>query len=133
MDYGYKIEIKPQVQEVLSVTQKEYDSFTAGGISEEQAKYNAKETVKKMRCCDDGSGYFWIDDRNYILVMHPILTSKEGENRFDLTDSDSVKIIQEIYKACSAGGGFKQFMFTKSDCITAAPKLSYSGFFEPCG
>ena len=133
MDYGYKIEIKSQVQAVLSVIQKEYDRFASGELTEEQAKYSAKEIVRKMRYRDDASGYFWIDDRDYVLVMHPILTGNEGQNRFDLTDSNGVKIIQEIYKACTSGGGFNQFMFTKSDGVTVAPKLAYSGIFKPWG
>ncbi len=133
MDYGYKIEIKSQVQAAISVIKKEYDRFKAGEISEAQAKYNAKETVRAMRYRDDATGYFWIDDKDYILVMHPILVKNEGANRINLTDSNGVKIIQEIFKACSSGGGFNQFMFTKSDGVTVAPKLAYSGIFEPWG
>lgn len=34
MDYGYKIEIKSQVQAAISVIKKEYDRFKAGEISE---------------------------------------------------------------------------------------------------
>ena len=86
MDYGYKIEIKSQVQAAISVIKKEYDRFKAGEISEAQAKYNAKETVRAMRYRDDATGYFWIDDKDYILVMHPILVKNEGANRFNLTD-----------------------------------------------
>ena len=127
MDYGYKIEIKSQVQAAISVIKKEYDRFQAGEISEEQAKFNAKEIVRAMRYRNDATGYFWIDDRDYILVKN------EGANRFNLTDSNGVKIIQEIFKACSSGGGFNQFMFTKSDGVTVAPKLAYSGIFEPWG
>ncbi len=133
MNSGYRLEIKSQVQSVLSVIQEEYDDFLAGKISEEDAKFSAKEKVRVMRYRDDSSGYFWIDDRDYNLVMHPILVSKEGTNRYDLTDSDGVKIIQSIYKSCSEGGGFNRFLFTKSDGVTVAPKLAYSGFFQPWG
>lgn len=107
----------------------------SGEISEDEAKYNAKETVRAMRYRDDSTGYFWIDDENYILVMHPILVQNEGKNRFDLTDSDGVKIIQVIYQACHSadGGGFNKFKFTKSDGVTVAPKLAYSGIFKPWG
>ena len=47
-----------------------------------------------MRYGDDGSGYFWIDNTDYILVAHPILGEQEGNNRYDLEDQNGVKIIQ---------------------------------------
>lgn len=133
MDFGYRLEIKSQVQIVLSVIQDVYDQYRRGEISEDEAKFKAKEIVRVMRYRDDSTGYFWIDDTDYILVMHPILVQNEGKNRFDLTDSDGVKIIQSIYKSCHSAekGGFNKFKFTKSDGVTVAPKLAYSGFFEP--
>lgn len=68
-----------------------------------------------MRYRDDGSGYFWIDDTDYNLIMHPILTDQEGNNRYDLTDQNGVKIIQEIMKVStgSDGGGFNEFILRK--------------------
>ena len=132
-DSGYKLEIKSQVQNVLSSIQAEYDKYKAGLETEEEAKYNAKEAVRYMRYRDDSTGYFWIDDTSYNLIMHPILVNKEGSNRKDLTDTNGVKIIQVIKDACMAGGGFNKFDFTKADGVTVAPKLSYSGYFKPWG
>ena len=135
VDEGYKTEIKSQVQSTIAVLQSEYDKAQAGEKTEEQAKEDAKEIIRVMRYRDDQSGYFWIDDTDYILVMHPVLTEQEGNNRYDLKDQDGVMIVQEIMKVCkSAGkGGYNQFSFTKADGVTVAPKVAYSEFFEPWG
>lgn len=135
MDDGYRTEIKSQVQSVLAVLQAEYDKAAAGEMSEEDAKKEAAEIVRSMRYRDDGSGYFWIDDTEYTLVMHPILPEQEGSNRYELEDQNGVMIIQEIMKACqsSESGGYNEFYFTKADGVTVAPKIAYSGFFEPWG
>ena len=77
MDEGYKLEIRSQVQSTISILQEEYDRFKAGEKTEEQAKKDAAETVRVMRYRDDASGYFWIDDTDYNLVMHPILPDDE--------------------------------------------------------
>ncbi len=132
---GYKAEIKSQVQSTISILQAEYDRFKDGKKTEEQAKNDAKEAIRAMRYRDDQSGYFWIDDTNYILVMHPILTENEGNNRKDLEDPNGVKIVQSIKKSCESKdkGGFNEFYFTKSDGVTVAPKLAYSQIFEPWG
>ena len=74
MNEGYNAEIKSEVQTVIQVLQTEYNTIGQNGITEEQAKENAKEIVRGMRYRDDASGYFWIDDTDYTLVMHPILS-----------------------------------------------------------
>lgn len=132
---GYKTEIKSQVQATMAVLQSEYDQVKKGVKTEAQAKNDAKEIIRIMRYRDDNSGYFWIDDTNYMLVMHPILVSDEGKNRRDLEDQNGVMIIQEIMKVCqtSEKGGYNEFYFTKADGVTVAPKLAYSQIFEPWG
>jgi methyl-accepting chemotaxis protein len=128
---GYKTEIKSQVQASIAVLQYYYDASTAGTYTEDEAKELAKETIRNMRYRDDGSGYMWIDDTDYILVMHPILPENEGNNRYDLEDQNGVMIIQNIMKTAQDGGGYNEFYFTKSDGVTVAPKLAYSQLFEP--
>ncbi len=134
-DEGYNAEIKSQVQCTIAVLQAEYDKFKAGEKTEQQAKYDAKETIRVMRYRDDQSGYFWIDDVDYTLVMHPILVENEGNNRYDLEDPNGVMIVQSIVKVCQSpeGGGYNEFYFTKADGKTVAPKIAYSQIFEPWG
>ena len=135
VDAGYRTEIKSQVQSTMAIMQSEYDRYLAGEKTEEEAKYDAKEIIRAMRYRDDQSGYFWIDDTDYILIMHPILVDNEGANRYTLEDQNGVMIIQEIMRVCQTPekGGFNEFYFTKSDGVTVAPKLAYSEIFEPWG
>lgn len=135
MNNGYNQEIKLQVQSVITILQAEYDKCEAGDLTEEEAKKEAAEIVRAMRYGDAGDGYFWIDDTDYNLVMHPILPDQEGNNRYDLEDQNGVMIIQEIMKVAQSadGGGFNEFYFTKSDGVTVAPKVAYSQIFKPWG
>ncbi len=135
MNNGYKLEIQSEVQTVINVIQAEYDKIASQGISEEQAKENAREIVRSMRYRDDNGGYFWIDATDGTLIVHGVLAEQEGTNRLDLQDQNGVMITQEIIKVCTGadGGGFNEFYFTKSDGVTVAPKLAYSQLFEPWG
>lgn len=126
---SYKAEIKSEVQSAIGIVNTYYESYKSGSISEEEAKYKAKEILRDMRYRDDDSGYFWIDDTDFNLVMHPILQDQEGTNRKDLTDKNGVKIIQEIMKVAK-DGGYNEFYFTKSDGKTVAPKIAYSQEFS---
>jgi methyl-accepting chemotaxis protein len=130
---GYEIEIKSEIQAAMAIVQNYYDRSQDGTLSEAEAKELAKEEIRIMRYRDDGSGYMWIDDTDYNLVMHPILTEQEGNNRYDLTDQNGVKIIQNIMATANAGGGYNEFYFTKADGVTVAPKIAYSEKFEPWG
>ena len=127
---GYYREIKSQVQSCINILKYYYGESQSGAMTEAEAKNLAKEEIRNMRYRDDDSGYMWIDHTNYDLVMHPILPEQEGDNRFDLTDQNGVKIIQEVMKAAEAGGGYCEFYFTKADGVTVAPKISYSEMFE---
>lgn len=133
MNQGYNTEIKSQVQSSLAVIEHYYNKYQAGELTEEQAKYEAKEAVRAMRYRDDNSGYMWIDASDYTLVMHPILPQNEGKNRYTLEDQNGVMIIQEIMKAADNGGGYNQFYFTKADGVAVALKVAYSESFKPWG
>lgn len=132
---GYRAEIKSQVQAALSILQGLHEQQQQGILTLEEAQYQGKEIIRDMRYREDKSGYFWIDDKDYILVMHPILTHNEGQNRYTLEDQNGVMIVQSILQACLGPeqSGFNSFYFTKADGVTVAPKLSYSGYFAPWG
>lgn len=122
---SYKSEIKSEVQGAISIVQDYYDKCESGEITENQAKDYALNTLRVMRYGDENEGYFWIDDTDYNLVMHPVLADQEGTNRKELTDKNGVKIIQKIMEVADEGG-YNEFYFTKSDGKTVAPKVAYS-------
>lgn len=127
---GYRLEIKSEIQAAITIIQAYYERSQSGELTEEEAKEGAKEEIRAMRYRDDDSGYMWIDDTDYNLVMHPILPEQEGNNRYDLTDQNGVKIIQNIMQSANEGGGYNEFYFTKADGVTVAPKLAYSEKFD---
>ncbi len=128
---GYKTEVKSQVQSGLTIVQYYYDQYKDGQMDEETAKAKALDTLRNFRYGDNGDGYIWVDSTDYTLVMHPILPDQEGSNRKELQDNNGVMIIQEIMKVAQQGGGFNEFIFTKADGKTQAPKIAYSQEFEP--
>lgn len=130
---GYSMEIKSLVQGAMAVVQSYYDRSQKGELTETEAKNMAAEAVRAMRYREDASGYIWIDGEDYTLVMHPILTEQEGNNRYDLTDQNGVKVTQSIVASAKNGGGYNEFYFTKSDGVTVAPKVAYSEMFQPWG
>lgn len=127
---SYKSVISSEVQSAISITENYYELAQSGELPEAEAQKKAMEVIRSIRYGDDNSGYLWIDGTDYTLLMHPILPDQEGNNRYELTDQNDVKIIQEIMKVAKEGG-YNEFYFTKSDGVTVAPKVAYSKEFEP--
>ena len=127
---SYKSVISSEVQSAISITENYYELAQSGEFPEAEAQKKAMEVIRSIRYGDDNSGYLWIDGTDYTLLMHPILPDQEGNNRYELTDQNDVKIIQEIMKVAKEGG-YNEFYFTKSDGVTVAPKVAYSKEFEP--
>ena len=127
---SYKRVISSEVQSAISITENYYELAQSGELPEAEAQKKAMEVIRSIRYGDDNSGYLWIDGTDYTLLMHPILPDQEGNNRYELTDQNDVKIIQEIMKVAKEGG-YNEFYFTKSDGVTVAPKVAYSKEFEP--
>ncbi len=132
---GYDEVVEYQVQNVISLLEGIYERQLSGEWTEEEAKKEAITCVKTLRYDKDKSGYFWIDDTNYVLIAHPILPEQEGSNRYELEDQNGVKIIQAIMQTIQSAekSGFNEFYYTKADGVTVAPKRSYSMLFEPWG
>ncbi len=130
---NYDESIKNQTAAVLTMLEYYYDRSVNGDLTDEQARYEAKEAIRAIRYGKELDGYFWIDSTDFTLVMHPILPQNEGTNREQLEDQNGNMIIQLIKNTCLSkeGAGFNQFWFTKSDGVTVAEKRSYSAYFEP--
>lgn len=130
---NYDENIKNQTEAVLTMLQYYYDRSVTGELTDEEARYEAKEAIRAIRYGKELDGYFWIDSTDFNLVMHPILPQNEGTNREQLEDQNGNMIIQLIKSTCLSeeGAGFNQFWFTKSDGVTVAEKRAYSAYFEP--
>lgn len=128
----YDENIKYQVENVITLLNGIYQKQLDGELTEEQAQEQAKYLVKSLRY--NGDGYFWIDDVNAILVAHPILQEREGENRIDETDKNGIKLIQNIINVAKTdGAGYTDFYYIKPNEDGVSPKRAYSELFKPYG
>ena len=110
-DYDNMIRVGTQL--ALYEVQSAYDAYKDGRMTEDEAKAEAAARVKRLRYGADDSGYFWIDDTNYILVAHPFLEKKEGTNRADEQDPEGNYVIRNLIQAADDGSGYSNFMWEK--------------------
>ncbi|MEG2146303.1 MAG: cache domain-containing protein [Lachnospiraceae bacterium] len=125
----YDKNIRNQVENVLSLMDSVYQEQVAGNLTEEEAKAQIIKQVKSLRYNE--TGYFWIDDEDAILIAHPLLEEREGEDRTQEEDKAGNMLIQNILAVAKSGGGFTDFYYIKPNEEDVSPKRAYSKTFEP--
>ncbi|MEO1575853.1 MAG: cache domain-containing protein, partial [Pseudomonadota bacterium] len=100
-----------------------------GVLSEAEAKTQAMNAVKRLRYED--REYFWINDMQVQMVMHPYKPQLDGTDLSDLKDPTGKKPFVEFVAAARDGGGFVDYMWPKPGADDPVPKISYVKKFEP--
>lgn len=112
-----------------------YQSLEKDGLlTREEAQERAKEAVKKLRY--DEKEYFWINDLQPKMVMHPYKPQLDGKNLSNVKDQEGTYLFNEMVKVVKDGGaGFVNYMWPKpgADKEQAFQKVSYVKEFGPWG
>jgi len=93
-------------------------------LTEEEAKKQAKEVIKNLRY--DKDDYFWINDLEPRMVMHPFKKEMDGQNLADYKDPNGKKLFVAFVEVCKKSGeGFVDYMWPKPGASKPDPKISY--------
>lgn len=94
-----------------------------GRMTDSEAQKQALSAIKTMRY--EGGGYFWINDRNYIMRYHP--TEKLiGQNIRHMKDPNGVALFVEMVKLTETQpGGFVNYQWAKPGFSQPVDKVSY--------
>ena len=103
-----------------------------GKITVDEAKAQAIRVVKNMRY--DQNEYFWINDLEPRMIMHPIKPEMDNTNLSQNTDPNGKRIFVEFADICrSKGGGFVDYLWPKPGFSQPVPKISYVKLFSEWG
>lgn len=105
----------------------------AGDLTEAQAKQMAAQALGKLRYA--GDGYFWVNDTQPRLVVHPMRQDLMGMDLSGFTDSRGVHVYTDLVHIAQAGGGFNKFWFSKPGTPAGEtfPKIAYAKAYVPWG
>jgi len=104
-----------------------------GVLTQDAAKQQAAEAVGDMRYAD--SGYFWINDMQPKMVMHPLHKDWNGADVSGKQDAKGTRIYLDFVRIAKAGGGFDSYWYPKLGHPKEVffPKISYVKAFAPWG
>ncbi|MDO1584665.1 methyl-accepting chemotaxis protein [Rhizobium oryzicola] len=117
----------------LSLIKLYYEQEKSGAMTREQAQAEAKRVIGAMRY-DNGSGYFWINDMQPRMVMHPVKPELNNTDVSQIKDPNGKFIFVEFAKVVKAQGqGFVDYYWPKPGAQEPVAKYSHIAGFEPWG
>ncbi|MFG1490908.1 methyl-accepting chemotaxis protein, partial [Oceanospirillum sp. HFRX-1_2] len=110
----------------------EYQAFKAGQQTEEEAKQRSIKTLEALRYGDND--YFWINDMQAVVVMHPIKPALNGKDLSGLEDPNGKRLFQSFVDTVRAKGkGNEGYLWPKPGFDEPVEKVSYVAGFKPWG
>ncbi|MFP4249688.1 MAG: DUF294 nucleotidyltransferase-like domain-containing protein [Armatimonadota bacterium] len=127
--------IQELTQSAWSILRAYHEDVNAGAVTLEEAQKLAAERVGELRYGPEGKDYFWIQDMQPRIIMHPWRPDLIGEDVSDFTDPRGERIFVRFAEVVrERGRGYVDYVWQwKDDPQRFAPKESYVMGFEPWG
>ncbi|EDY81228.1 Cache domain family [Verrucomicrobiia bacterium DG1235] len=120
------------VEVASSIIESQIQSEKAGAISRDAAQATAKSLIAALKY--DSSNYFWINDLEPAMIMHPIKPQLDGKNLAEVADPNGKHLFSEMAKTARAqGAGFVDYYWPKPGHEKPAAKISYVKLQEEWG
>lgn len=107
----------------------------SGKLPEDKAKMEAVQHLRELRYGKDNKDYFWINDLQPKMIMHPYRPELEGRDLSDYVDLNNKRLFVEFVDTVNShGSGYVPYLWQWNDVQEQiAPKVSYVSLFEPWG
>jgi len=106
-----------------------------GDLSLKQAQKRALHRICKLRYGSEGKDYFWINDMQPKMLMHPYRPDLDGQDLSDYADSNGTRIFMEFVNTVkNHNAGYVDYAWQwKDNPDRIARKISYVRGFKPWG
>lgn len=131
--YDEKTATTKNLIQIVHTLLTEYDSrVQKGEFNLEEGQKRAMTRVQNLRY---GNGdYFWINDINARMVMHPASPDLNGKEMLEKQDPSGKFLFKEFLKVSEEQGeGMVSYQWPKPGESTPVPKVSYVKLFKPWG
>ncbi|MBR7799260.1 cache domain-containing protein [Undibacterium fentianense] len=109
-----------------------YEQSRKGLMSEADAKAAALQTIQSLRY--SGQEYFWVNDMQVRMLMHPIKPELDGKDVANIKDPDGKQLFVEFVETVKAHeSGFVFYMWPKPGQSKPVEKVSFVKGFAPWG
>ncbi|MCU7933006.1 MAG: methyl-accepting chemotaxis protein [Candidatus Thiodiazotropha sp. (ex Codakia rugifera)] len=120
------------VESAHSVLSDFHNRVIAGELDEDRAKESALKSIKVLRY--DEKNYFWINDMQPRMIMHPIKPGLDGKDLSSFKDPNGKKLfVAFVDRVKASGEGMVPYLWPKPGSEKPVEKVSYVKGFQPWG
>jgi methyl-accepting chemotaxis protein len=124
--------VRQAVEVAYGIVSHYQDLSAKGTLPEADAKRAALDELKTLRY--SSTEYFWVNDMQPSMVMHPIKPELDGKNLAENKDpTGKFPFVEFVSMVKANGAGFVFYMSPKSGSDSAVETLSYVKGFAPWG
>lgn len=123
--------LRDEVSTATALLDSYHARAAAGEFSDEEAQKRALKDLSALRW-NDGNGYVYVFDSNYVMRMHPIMPKRIGtmiENETDATGKHFYRDIQASDR--KDGHGVTEYVWPMPGTKDIEPKITYSAWYKP--
>ena len=129
---GRKTAIKDSVESISAVLDWAYKQETSGALPRDKAQAAAMAAIGGARY--SGNEYFWLQDLDAKVLMHPIKPELNGTDGSKIKDPDGNAVFVLFAKvARDSGSGYVSYLWPKPGQDKPVEKVSYVQQFKPWG
>lgn len=121
--------VKDEVRTVIGILEEINREIELDSLTKNEGLLLAADIIRELKYGTDG--YFWVDTKEGINVVLLGKRDIEGKSRWNTKDAKGNYLIQDIIKSAVSGDGYTEYWFPRPGETEAAPKRSYSAYFEP--
>ncbi|AFM32158.1 MULTISPECIES: methyl-accepting chemotaxis protein [Stutzerimonas stutzeri subgroup] len=102
----------------------------SGELSLQEAQAAALDVIATIRYL--GDHYLWINDMDYVWLMHPVSPQLVGRNLRDLQDKAGKPFVQQLVEGVRSNGSMRlEYHWPRPGATEAEPKLTEARGFKP--
>lgn len=123
---------KHLVEVAYSLVADAYKDAQELGLTTEEAQKNAMSAIKAARY--DGDNYFWINDMNHTMIMHPVNAKLIGKDLTGLKDTNDKFFIRDMVTLVEKQNeGKVEYIWNKPGNEKPVAKVAYVKGFQQWG
>lgn len=128
-----KAQTKITIDIVYSFITEYQERADKGEFSLAEAQDRAAKRISKLRY-SNGKEYFWINDLQPKIIMHPLRPEMVGKDASTIKDADGNKLYIDFVNVCKKDtGGFWEYRQLKPGVKEPQPKIAYLRLFPQWG
>ena len=127
-----KIKTQNVVETAHGILGYYYEQEKAGMLSHAEAQKRSLAVIGKTRYA--GANYFWVNDMQAVMVMHPLKPKLNGKNLHGFKDKNGTQLFAEMAAVVKRDeSGFVDYVWPKPGFDNPVAKVSFVKGFKPWG